>query len=101
MPINGCERSEVSAGFSGNTLQQIAQGAGKVFSKSTYNGVNWATATYRGYNTSGTSYSQATTVSGDVIMSQSIPTYDEVGNVVSQASYDRLNDAPAIGTGST
>jgi len=75
--------------------------AGQVFSKSTYNGVNWVTGSYQGYNTSGTSYSQAGTVANDVIVTQLIPTYDEAGNVISNASYDRLNDAPATGTGST
>jgi YD repeat-containing protein len=81
----------------GNTIQQIQQGDGQVFSKSQYNGVGWVTATYRGYNTTGTSYSQASTVSGDTILSQSIPTYDEAGNIVSQASFDRLNDATGTG----
>ena len=54
-------------------------------------GVGWVTASYRGYNTSGMSYSQANTVSGDVIMSQVQNTYDEVGNLISQAMFDRLN----------
>src|SRR5579871_3413123 len=34
-------------------------------------------------------------------MSQVQNTYDEAGNLVSQAMFDRLNDAPASGTGST
>jgi hypothetical protein len=84
---------------SGNLLQQIAQGAGTVFTKSSYNGLNWVTASYTGYNTSGTSYSQATTVSGDIILSQNVPTYDAVGNTVSSISYDRLNDASTSTTG--
>ena len=86
---------------SGNLLQRIAPGDAQAFTKSTYNGVNWVTGTYRGYNTTGTSWSQANTVANDVIMEQSIPSYDEVGNVVSAATFQRLNDAPFTGPGST
>jgi RHS repeat-associated protein len=56
-------------------------------------------ATYRGYNTTGTSYTQATVVTGDIIVAQSIPTYDEAGNTISQASFDRLNNADPTVTG--
>jgi RHS repeat-associated protein len=84
---------------SGNLLQQIAQGDGQVFSKSAYNGVNWVTASYRGYNTTGTSYSQATTVAGDIIIEETDSTYDEVGNLVSAAMSQRLNDASTSTTG--
>jgi RHS repeat-associated protein len=86
---------------SGNLLQQINPGDGIVFTKSAYNGANWVTSSYRGYNPSGTSFSQAGTVANDIIVEQTIPAYDEVGNVISQASYQRLNDAPSSGTGST
>jgi hypothetical protein len=37
----------------------------------------------------------------DIIVDQTESAYDEAGNLVSQASYQRLNDAPASGTGST
>ena len=84
-----------------NVLQSIAEGAGKVFTKQTYNGVGWVMSSYRGYNTSGVSYSQATTVSGDIIVEQKDNTYDEAGNIVGSAMSQRLNDAPASGTGST
>lgn len=86
---------------SGNLLQKVNPGDGQVFSKSTYNGVNWVTAAYTGYNPSGTSYSQATTVTNDIILEQTQNTFDEVGNLVSVASFQRLNDAPSSGTGST
>jgi len=86
---------------SGNLLQQIKPGDGQVFTKSTYNGVGWVTASYRGYNPSGTSYSQAGTLTNDVILEQTQNTFDEVGNTVSQASFQRLNDAPSSGSGST
>ena len=61
--------------------------------------VNWVTASYRGYNTSGVDYNQATTVAGDTIFSQSENTHDEAGNVLSVASFERLNDASASDTG--
>jgi RHS repeat-associated protein len=86
---------------SGNVLQQVAAGDGIVFSKNAYNGAGWVTASYRGYNPSGTSYSQAGTVANDVIVEQSENTYNEAGEVISAASYQRLNDAPWTGSGST
>ena len=84
---------------SGNLQQTQAAGDGQVFSKQLYNGVYWVTGSYRGYNLTGTSSSQAATVAGNNIISQVINAYDEVGNVVSTASYDRLNDAPSTGSG--
>jgi hypothetical protein len=38
-------------------------------------------------------------VSGDIILSQSIPNYNEVGSVISTASYDRLNTTSTSTTG--
>jgi RHS repeat-associated protein len=84
---------------SGNVLQQLAQGDGKAFTKSSYNGVNWVTSAYRGYNTSGTSYSQAATVAGDIIVEQTDNTYNEVGGLVSDAMSQRLNDVSTSTTG--
>lgn len=52
---------------------------------------------YRGYNASGTSHAQASAVTGDTIYSQAESTYDEAGNVVSTATYERLNDAAGTG----
>ena len=86
---------------SGNVLQSIAEGDGKVFTKNVYNGVNWVISSYRGYNTSGVSYSQAGDVSGDIIVEQTDNTFDEAGNQISSAMSQRLNDAPSSGTGST
>ena len=85
---------------SGNLLQRIGEGAGQVFTKQTYNGVNWITSSYRGYNTSGVSYSQAATVTGDIIVEQTNNTYDEAGNTISAAMSQRLNDASPTTTGS-
>ena len=79
--------------------EQNHSGASQVFSKNTYNGVNWITASYTGYNTSGVSYSQAQTVSGDIIIEQAQNTFDAVGNALSVASFQRLNDASTSTTG--
>jgi RHS repeat-associated protein len=76
---------------SGNLLQQIGEGAGQVFSKNVYNRVNWVMSRYFGYNPSGTSYTQATTVSGDIIVEQTDNTYDEVGNLISATMSQRWN----------
>jgi len=84
---------------SGNVVQQIAPGAGQVFTKSAFSGVNWITATYTGYNTSGVSYTQAQTVSGDIIIEQSLLNFDAVGNTVSVYSYQRRNNASTSTTG--
>ena len=86
---------------SGNILQRIAPGDGKNFTKSVYNRVNWVLSTYRGYNTIGTSYSQAGTADNDIIVEQTDNTFDEAGNIISSAMSLRLNDAPTTGTGST
>ena len=80
-----------------NVIKQIDPGAGQVFTKSTYNGVGWPTATYRGYDTSESGYSAATTLTSDTILEQVENTYDEAGNLVSQATYARLNDATGTG----
>ena len=61
--------------------------------------MNWITASYTGYNTSGVSYSQAQTVSGDIIIEQAQNTFDAVGNALSVASFQRLNDASTSTTG--
>ena len=87
--------------YSGNLLQQTNPGDGIVFTKSSYNGVNWVTGTYKGYNPSGTSFSQAGTVANDIIMEQAINSFDEVGNIIEVDSFQRLNDAPSSGSGST
>jgi hypothetical protein len=82
---------------SGNLVQRIAPGAGQVFSKNTYNGVSWITASYTGYNTSDVSYSQSQTVRGDIIIEQTQPTLDAVGNTLSVASFGRrVRTRPSI-----
>src|SRR6185437_13304580 len=81
----------------GYLIQSSQAGDGQVFSKTSYNNIGWVIATYRGYNTSGTSWEQATTPSNDTIFEQAENTYDELGNVVSQATFQRLNDATDVG----
>ena len=58
-------------------------------------------SSYRGYNTGGTSHSQAGAVANDIIVEQTDNTFDEAGNTVVGAVSLRLNDTPASGTGST
>jgi RHS repeat-associated protein len=83
----------------GKVVQQIAPGAGQVFTKTAYNGVHWVTATYTGYNTTGTNYTQAQTPANDIIIEQTQSTYDEGGHATSNASSQRLNDANTSTTG--
>jgi RHS repeat-associated protein len=82
-----------------NIIKQINAGDGIAFSKSIYNGMGWVTATYRGYNTTN-NWSTATSLSSDIILEQSANAYDEAGNLISSTSLQRLNDAPASGSGS-
>jgi hypothetical protein len=76
-----------------------AFGAGQVFTKTAYNGVHWVTATYTGYNTTGTNYTQAQTPANDIIIEQTQSTYDEGGRAASNATSQRLNDAGGEGAG--
>jgi len=85
----------------GNLIMQIKAGDGQVFSKFAYNGAGWLSASYRGYNLSGSGYSEATSLTNDTILEQILNTFDEVGDVISQSSYQRLNDATGTGPLST
>ena len=80
----------------GNQIKQIAAGTGIVFSKTAYNGVGWVTASYTGYNTTN-DWTTANSLTNDTIVEQSENTYDEAGNVISTAGYQRLNDATDTG----
>ena len=79
-----------------NPIKQIAAGAGIVFSKTAFNGVGWVTASYTGFNTTN-DWTTANSLSGDTIVEQAENAYDEAGNVLSQAGYQRLNGASGTG----
>jgi RHS repeat-associated protein len=81
---------------SGNLIKQIAAGAGIVFSKNTFNGVGWVTARYTGFNTTN-DWSTANSLDDDTIVEQAENTYDEAGNIILVAGYQRLNDATGTG----
>jgi YD repeat-containing protein len=85
----------------GNVIAQIGAGAGTVFTKNFYTDtsghlVNWVVSSYQGYY-SGSGTESPSSVSTDIILEQTINTYDEVGNIVSTASYQRLNDTSGTG----
>jgi RHS repeat-associated protein len=85
-----------------NIIQQIQPGDGQRFTKNVYNGAGWMTASYVGYNTNGTNWTQANedpTTAQDTIIEQVLTTYDNVGNQTLQANYERLNDANPNMTG--
>ena len=83
----------------GNLVASIAEGAGQyVYSKAEFDSVGRRSASYFSYNTASVSYTNSTTISSDdIIFEQSIPVYDEASNVLSTASFQRLNDATAGG----
>jgi len=106
-PSTGTARANILTGnswydYSSNLLQRINPGDGQVFSKSAYNGVGWVSASYTGYTTTGTSYSQANTPAGDVILEQTQNTFDEGGEPGQPSEFSSgSNDAPLPETGST
>lgn len=84
----------------GRVMKQISGGDGLVATKMAHNAVGWVTATYRSYYTGTASYSEAGTVSGDIVDEQTLFTHDNAGNVISTETAQRLNDTPDSGTGS-
>jgi len=78
----------------GNRVASISEGAGQyVYSKTTLDAVGRITGSYLGYNTTTVSYTNSTTINNnDTIFEQSIPTYDEAGNVLNTTNYQRWNN---------
>jgi RHS repeat-associated protein len=81
---------------SGNVVKQLPAGS-KLFTKMVYDGLGRVTKQYTGYDLDETTYSEASTVTSDTILEQIVTTYDEAGNVVETANYQRFHDATGTG----
>jgi RHS repeat-associated protein len=81
----------------GHVIEQIVPN-GPV-TTNTYNGLGELTATYSTDGASGTSYSDASSVSGDIVLSQTEYDYDADGNVIETIESDRLSSDSSTATG--
>jgi uncharacterized delta-60 repeat protein/RHS repeat-associated protein len=68
-----------------------------LFSKVKIDGAGRTTATYLSYDADETSYSEATSVSDDVVIEQSKVIFDPGGRVAASTSYKRLGSSPSAG----
>jgi len=81
----------------GNVIKSQPAGS-SAFSKSTYDGLGRTLNTYVGYDLSDSTYTDATTITGDSIFEQTEQTYDAASNVIQTTSRARYHSA--TGTGS-
>uniref|UniRef100_UPI0035694D90 hypothetical protein n=1 Tax=Novipirellula sp. TaxID=2795430 RepID=UPI0035694D90 len=81
----------------GNPIKSLPGGA-KKFTKQSYDSLGRVVISYVGFGDD-TTYADATTVTGDVILIQSETTYDDAGNSIQSATRQRYHNAPAAQTG--
>ncbi len=82
---------------SGNVIKSQPAGS-SAFTKSTYDGLGRTLNTYVGYDLSDSTYTDATTITGDSIFEQTEQTYDAASNAIQTTSRARYHSA--TGTGS-
>jgi hypothetical protein len=85
--------------LSGNLIKSQPAGS-SAWVKMTYDGVSRTTASYVGYSTGTINYAEAGSVAESIVFEQTFTTFDEAGNVIEIASYQRDYNAPATGSGS-
>ncbi len=78
----------------GQKLKVLPAGS-DLFTKAVYDSLGRMTTRYVGYDTAETSYSDAGSVTDDVIMEQSETSYDAARNVLQTTSRQRYHNAPA------
>ncbi len=79
---------------------QIAESApGGLWTKDVYDGAGREVMKYQTDGGSGTSYSDASTVSGDIVLTQTQTVYDGDGNVIETITRDRFNTDSDSSTG--
>ena len=81
----------------GNLIATSAPGG--LWTKDVYNGAGEEVMEYQTNGGSGTSYADAETVSGDVVLSQTQTIYDGDGNVTETITSDRFNTDSTTATG--
>lgn len=77
----------------GNVLKSLPAGSG-LFTKTVYDSLGRTTTQYVGYDTAETSYSDAGSVTDDVILEQNETSYDSAGNVLQTTSRQRYHNVP-------
>ncbi|TWT56002.1 RHS repeat-associated core domain-containing protein [Allorhodopirellula solitaria] len=82
----------------GNQVKTLPAGGGEAFTKRTFNGLGWNTATYTGFGDD-SSYADVFTVAGDVVLQQVETAQDDAGNVIQTTQRDRYHNAPASQAG--
>lgn len=80
-----------------NVIQSLPAGS-KLFTKTTYDGLNRTVAAYSGYTPTGTTNLSAS-VANDVILEQSETTYDAASNGIESVARQRYHNAPATQIG--
>lgn len=83
-----------------NPIKQLPGGTQR-FTKTAYDSLGRAATTYVGFDTSESSYADATNVTGDTIFEQTETAYDAGGNVIQATHRARLHDATGTGGLST
>jgi YD repeat-containing protein len=81
---------------SGNVIKSLPAGA-KLFAKSVYDGLARRTKQYQGFDVDESTYSEATTVSGDTILEQTEFSYDAASNVIQTTLRKRYHNATGTG----
>jgi len=80
----------------GNVIKQLPAGS-SAFAKFVYDNLGRAVTRHVGYDLSGETYSQASSVADDTIMEQVETTYDEAGNAIQVTSRQRFHNATGTG----
>ncbi|MBL8812383.1 MAG: glycosyltransferase, partial [Planctomycetaceae bacterium] len=83
----------------GNLLKSLPSGS-NLFTKSVYDSIGRVTARYVGYDADETSYSDAGSVTDDVILEQTETAYDAASNVLQSTVRQRYHNAPDTQFGS-
>ena len=81
---------------SGNVIKQLPAGS-KLFTKTSFDGLARMTKQSRGYDLDETSYSEASSISDDTIMEQTLPSYDPASNIIRTEHRQRYHNATGTG----
>jgi RHS repeat-associated protein len=87
-------------GANGSPIKQLPGGT-QQFTKTAYDSLGRPVKTYVGFDTSESTYADATTVTGDTIFEQIETSYDAAGNAILVTQRSRLHDATGTGELST
>jgi YD repeat-containing protein len=83
----------------GQTIKQSSPGT-KASQKVVFDSLGRTTASFTGYPEDGTDDGNTNDVSDDIVIEQTLTTYDDGSNAIASLRYQRFHNAPASGTGS-